>query len=205
MARPAHVLFAAALLIPLTGCGGSSDPTAPAAGTAAGGGRSADDDEGGGKAGECDALFGVTVCMSYDLTGAVSGKGRLAVSVTNGVERSPETCEEWARGAEKDGERRLFMPGGGPSLTPEFAGLSGNIITDYTGPGTYQKKNLSGQGSPSGIITGSGGTYVLYTPESTGTATVAADGSGSFTFTGLSSGTGTPTVSGSVTWTCHNP
>lgn len=206
MSHPAHWLLAAALLIPLAGCGGSSDPATPAAAGVDGGGGEAGDDGGGEKAGECDALYGVTVCMAYDLTGAVTAKGHLAGNVTNGVEQSPETCAEWAKGAEKDGERRLFMPLGGP-LTPgeEFNGLTGNIITNYTGPGTYQKKDLSGQGSPSGVLVNAGGSYVLYSTDSTGTATVAADGSGSFTFTGLGSGSGSPTVSGSVTWTCHNP
>ncbi len=100
------------------------------------------------------------------------------------------------------------MPAGGQvTAADRFGGLTGNVITDYRGPGTYAKKDLSGLGSPSGIITpGAGWTFVLV-EDSTGSATVNADGSGSFTFDKLGTGQyGHPeTVSGSVTWTCHNP
>lgn len=210
--RPVLWLVAAALLIPLAGCGGSDDGgSAAAAGpsAAAAGEQAGSDGGGGGKAGDCPDLYGITFCMAYALTGSVTGTGTFPGTATNGTEKSPESCAEWAKGAPggDDGEPHLYMPQGGPATaTDVFAGLTGNVIEHYRGPGSYPKKELSGQGSPSGIITPASKDSFILVDGSTGTATVAADGSGSFTFTKLGTGQyGHPeTVSGSVTWTCHD-
>jgi hypothetical protein len=204
-------LAAAALLVPLAGCGGSSSGSS---GTSTADGAAAADDGnggGGGKAGACDkGVLGPTICFSYDITGTMAAKGTLAGMTSTGNGTSYETCADWVKGEPDgdDGQPSLYLPQGG-QLGPgdKFGGLTGDIIEHYQGPGTYQKKDLSGQGSPSGIITPA--TQVNYTlqEDSTGSATVNADGSGSFTFAGL--GTGQyghdEKVTGSVTWTCHNP
>jgi hypothetical protein len=208
--RIAPWLVAAALLIPLAGCGGSSaDDGGPAAAAGAGdsGGGSGDS---GGKAGDCKRLIGPTVCFHYTLTGAVSGTGTLpgTLGTNNGIDY--EACADWTKGEPggDDGQPALSMPSGGPYAQGDvFGGTTGNVIEHYHGPGTYEKKDLSGQGSPSGIITPSGTYTFTLQEDSTGSATINPDGSGSFTFTDL--GTGQyghdETVSGSVTWTCHNP
>lgn len=206
--RLAPWLAAAALVIPLAGCGGgSSDDTGATAGDQAAAVGAGDT---GGKAGDCPKLVGPTVCFHYELTGAVTATGTAAgnVGTNNGTDYA--SCADWTRGEPDgdDGEPELSMPGGGPyQQGDEFGGLTGNIIVHYRGPGTYEKKDLSGLGSPSGIITpGVSRTFTLQ-EKSTGSATINPDGSGSFIFADL--GTGQyghdETMSGKVTWTCHNP
>ena len=208
MSVPSRWLPAAALLLlTLAGCGGSSPDAAAAGGTDP---AAAAADPAGGRAGDCAKGYGVTVCFRYELTGAVTAAGTLPglVGTNNGTDYA--TCADWAKGEPggDDGEPRLAMPAGGQVAPGDtFGGLTGNIIVRYRGPGTYAKKDLSGQGSPSGIITpGSTRTFLLV-EDSAGSATVNADGSGSFTFDKLGTGQyGHPeTVSGTVTWTCHNP
>jgi hypothetical protein len=205
-------LAAAALLVPLAGCGGSSS-SSDGAGTSTGdtaAARSDGDGGGGDLPAGCEKQLGPTVCFTYDLTGAVTAKGTSSGLVATGNGTDYGTCADWVKG-EPDGDDdqpHLFMPqGAGFKSGDKFGGLTGNIIEHYRGPGTYQKKDLSGQGSPSGVILpGSSATFVLVA-SSTGTATVNADGSGTFTFTKMGTGQyGHPdTLSGTVAWTCHNP
>lgn len=158
----------------------------------------------------CQQQLGPTVCFSYDLTGGLTAKGTSSGLVATGNGTDYGTCADWVKGEPDgdDGRPSLSMPqGAGFEQGDKFGGLTGNIIEHYQGPGTYQKKNLSGQGSPSGVITpGSSANFVLV-GASTGTATVNADGSGKFTFTNMGTGQyGHPeTLSGTVAWTCHNP
>jgi hypothetical protein len=133
----------------------------------------------------------------------------LAGTGTNGTEQGPANCADWAKGAPggDDGEPRLFLPQGGPYQPgDQFGGLTGDIIEHYRGPGTYEKEDLSGQGSPSGVITPSSTTSFVLVEDSTGSATVAADGSGSVTLTDMGTGqSGHPeTLSAKVSWTCHD-
>lgn len=208
--RLAPWLAAAALLIPLAGCGGSSDDTGAAAGDPAAAVGAGDSGDSGGKAGDCTKLIGPTVCFHYELTGAVTGSGTLAGNVGTDNGSDYASCADWTKGEPDgdDGQPHLILPGGGPYQPGDtFGGLTGDIIEHYRGPGTYEKKDLSGMGSPSGIITpGATSTFTLQA-KSTGSATINPDGSGSFTFDKL--GTGQyghdETVSGKVTWTCHNP
>jgi hypothetical protein len=199
-------LAAAALLLPLAGCGGSSSDSGAGSST----GDTAAAKSGGDLEPGCTKAIGPTVCFTYDLTGALTAKGTSSGMVATGNGTDYETCADWVKGEPDgdDGQPSLSMPQGA-AVEPgdKFGGLTGNIIEHYKGPGTYQKADLSGQGSPSGVITeGLGANFVLV-GDSTGTATVNADGSGNFTFTNLGTGQyGHPeTVSGSVTWTCHNP
>jgi hypothetical protein len=148
--------------------------------------------------------------MHYELTGAVTGKGVLAGTGTDGSGGSLPSCAEWAKGAPggDDGEPHLFLPQGGPYQPGDtFGGLTGDVIEHYHGPGTYPKKDLSGQGSPSGVITPSSPTSFVLVGASEGTATVNADGSGRITLTDLGTGQyGHPeTLSATVSWTCHDP
>jgi hypothetical protein len=201
-------LAAAALLVPLAGCGGSSssDTSSSTGDTAAAGSGSGS----GGLPAGCQKQIGPTVCFTYDLTGAMTAKGTSSGMVSTGNGTDYESCADWTKGEPDgdDGQPSLSMPQGG-ALEPgdKFGGLTGNIIEHYHGPGTYQKADLSGQGSPSGVITEGAGANFVLVGDSTGTATVNADGSGNFTFTNLGTGqSGHPeTLSGSVTWTCHNP
>ena len=204
-------LVAAALLIPLTGCGGSSDDPGAAAGdpaAAVGAGDRGDSGDSGGRAGDCAKLIGPTVCFHYELTGAVTGTGTLAGNLGTNNGSDYATCADWTKGEPDGDQAELSMPGGGPYQQGDrFGGLTGNIIEHYRGPGTYEKADLSGLGSPSGVITpGATSTFTLQ-DKSTGSATINPDGSGGFTFANL--GTGQyghdETVSGTVTWTCHNP
>lgn len=210
LSRRAGLPAAALLLALAAGCGSSDADTGTAAGDTGPAAAGDTGEQGGGKAGECDKLYGITFCMSYDLTGAVTASGRLAGTASDGTGPGPGTCEDWAKGAPggDDGQRRLYLPSGGPYQPGDkFGGLTGNIIVPYTGPGTYPKKDLSGEGSPSGVITPDAEYTFILVGSSTGTATVNPDGSGSFTFDKLGTGQyGHPeTVSGSVSWTCHNP
>jgi hypothetical protein len=199
-------LAAAALLIPLAGCGGSSSDGSAAAAVA--GDPAAD--SGNGRAGDCAMLIGPTVCFHYALTGSVTAQGTEAgqVATNNGVDY--KTCADWTKGEPDgdDGEPSLSLPSGGPKKDGDhFGGLTGDIIEHYQGPGTYEKKDLSGLGSPSGIITYDTQDNFVLQEDSTGSATINADGSGSFTFADMGTGQSgnDATVSGSVTWTCHNP
>ena len=208
-------LAAAALLVPLAGCGGSSSGSGSGgAGSSTGDTAAAvSDGDGGGGGGlpdGCQKQSGPTVCFSYDLTGAVTAKGTSSGMLATGNGTDYETCADWTKGEPDgdDGQPSLSMPHGAQyQQGDKFGGLTGNIIEHYHGPGTYQKKDLSGQGSPSGIITPSSTTGFVLVGSSTGTATINADGSGNFTFTKLGTGqyAHDETVSGSVTWTCHNP
>jgi hypothetical protein len=204
LSRRALPWLAAALLIPLAGCGGSSagsgSSTSDTAAAAAGGGLEAG----------CQKQLGPTVCFSYELTGALTAKGSSSGMVATGNGSDYETCADWVKGEPDgdDGQPSLSMPqGAGFEQGDKFGGLTGNIIEHYQGPGTYQKKDLSGQGSPSGVILPKSTVSYVLQESSTGTATINADGSGDFTFTNL--GTGQyghdEKVSGTVAWTCHNP
>jgi hypothetical protein len=202
-------LAAAALLVPLAGCGGSSSAdtgssTGDTAAAGSGGGG------GGGLPDGCQKQIGPTVCFSYDLTGALTAKGTSSGMVSTGNGTDYETCADWTKGEPDgdDGQPSLSMPQGGPVKPGDkFGGLTGDIIEHYKGPETYKKDDLSGQGSPSGVITEGAGANFVLVGSSTGTATINADGSGNFTFSKLGTGQyGHPeTLSGSVTWTCHNP
>jgi hypothetical protein len=199
-------LAAAALLIPLAGCGG---PGSAAAGASTSDGAAAD--TAGGKAGACaKGAIGPTICFSYDITGSTTAKGNVAGLTSTGNGTSYEKCADWVKGEPDgdDGQPSLHMPSGGATQPgDDFGGLTGNVIVHYTGPGTYQKKDLSGEGSPSGVILPKSTVSYVLQEDSAGTATINADGSGTFTFTDL--GTGQyghdEKVSGSVTWTCTNP
>lgn len=201
-------LAAAALLVPLAGCGGSSSGSG--SGSSTGDAAAAKAAGGGNLEAGCQKQLGPTVCFSYDLTGGLTAKGTSSGLVATGNGTDYETCADWVKGEPDgdDGQPSLSMPqGAGFEQGDKFGGLTGNIIEHYQGPGTYQKKDLSGQGSPSGVITpGSSASFVLV-GASTGTATVNADGSGKFTFTNMGTGQyGHPeTLSGTVAWTCHNP
>ncbi len=203
-------LAAAAVLVPLAGCGGSS---AGASGSSTGdtaAARSDGDGGGGGLEPGCEKHSGPTVCFSYDLTGTLTAKGTSGGMVSTGNGTSYETCADWVKGEPDgdDGQPSLSMPqGAGLEQGDKFGGLTGNVIEHYHGPGTYQKKDLSGQGSPSGIISPASTVSYVLVSSSTGTVTINADGSGNFTFSKLGTGqyAHDETVSGSVTWTCHNP
>jgi hypothetical protein len=188
--RPTAAVAALSLLAAVAACGG-------------GGGDSAAADGGG-------SGLGPVVSATFELTGEhqVSGKSASMPAVDNGV--SPQTCAEYAKGGkdEDDGETHFVLP---QTMNDKVGGKQlfvGVIVKDYTGPGTYEKKSLTDQGSPPGIIVD--GT-LYYTQGATASRVVVDDkAGGSWTFDGLSvknpDGTegGGPTLSGKLTWTCEN-
>jgi hypothetical protein len=188
---------ALSLLGAVVACGGSDSGDGSGADSVAA-------DSGGGSG------LGPVIKMNFDLTGdrQLSGASSSMPAVDNGI--SPETCADYAKGGKDadDGETHYVLPQnmndkvGGKQL---FVGVT---VKDYTGPGTYEKKSLTDQGSPPGIIVDG---KLYYTQGGTTSQVVVDDkAGGSWTFAGLSvknaDGTegGGPTLSGKLTWTCKN-
>jgi hypothetical protein len=207
MSRSTRRLLAGAaaltLAVLLAGCGGSSDPASAAAGSSA---DPAAADGGGSTDGGCTSDYGVTICMTYDIKGAETMKGTSQGTVSLNKDASATSCAEWVAGAPDgdDGRPQLFLPQGG-AITADspFGGMTGSSIQHYEGPGTYDKKDLSGQGSEAGLLIG-GKDYGQFEDSSTATVTVEANGNGSYTFSGLTAANGDskPAISGTVTWEC---
>jgi hypothetical protein len=191
--RSCRLMAAATLLLLTAACGGGST-------TSSGDGATAD---GGGSG----SGLGSTIKMSFDITGAVTVKGDSSSipAVDNGVD--PDNCAAYAKGGKKDDEVHYVLPSfmhdkvGGKQL------LVGALVDEYTGPGTYEKGQLTDQGTPAGIdIDGK-----LYFQQS-GTkseAVINADGGGTWTFTGLdvqnkNNTQGGSPISGKLTWTCND-
>jgi hypothetical protein len=84
------------------------------------------------------------------------------------------------------------------------------LVVDYTGPGTYGRDKLEGQGTNAGILIGgtSGSNYALHDRDpATSQVVIDGNGGGTWTFTGLIKDpekSGNPTISGSVSWTCKD-
>ena len=185
---------------PLTACGGSSaSSSASGAGAAPAAASSAAAGDQDKALGACGAnsypVSEPLACLSYDLTGGLTEKGTTVSSTSEA-----KTCADWVKGTVFGGKPVLKMPAAGGVSEGKFLGLSGTVA-DYTGPATYAAEKLSAVSvdlsAPARYEPGS---------SSTGTLTVKADGSGSFTFDGYTGTDGAPgTVSGTVTWTCHDP
>jgi hypothetical protein len=154
--------------------------------------------------------LGPVVSVTFELTGEhqVSGTSASMPAVDNGI--SPQTCAEYAKGGTDpdDGETHFVLP---QTMNDEVGGKQlfvGVTVQDYTGPGTYEKKSLTDQGSPPGISVD--GTLYYTQGDTTSQVVVDDEAGGSWIFAGLSvknpDGTegGGPTLSGKLTWTCRN-
>ena len=134
-------------------------------------------------------------CLSYDLTGDLTEKGTVVGSMSEA-----KTCADWVEGSVFGGKPVLKMPTAGGISDGKFLGLKGNV-REFAGAGTYPKAQLPNVA----VSLGSEGKYELV-DASTASLTVKPDGSGSLTFGDYRGEDGAAgTVSGTVTWTCHDP
>ncbi|MGX6607606.1 hypothetical protein ACWKSP_36590 [Micromonosporaceae bacterium Da 78-11] len=207
MIRPTGYLISArrlggiavlAVALTVAGCG---DPK-PGSGTGTDGSTADRADAGGGSG------LGPSIDMAFDFSGDVSVKGHSASmpAVNNGI--SPQTCAEYAKGGkEDDGEVKYVVP---RDMNDQVDGkrlFVGAMVKNYTGPGTYQRKDQTDAGSPPGIDV-DGKLYMIMTG-SRSEITTDADGGGVWTFrdldvqggNGVKAGT---MISGTLTWTCKD-
>jgi hypothetical protein len=187
----------------LAGCGGSSG-----GGPAAGPGPAAGSGPVAAPAGAANSCGSAEpgLCMTIEISGAVTVRGSLEVSMTGGAGLI-ESCAEYVKG--EPGKSRLTLPVAlGDKVDGHTIGIANRISKTYQGPRTYERKEL-------GAI--DGGLHVDVDQKSyqandatTAQAEIAADGSGKLTFAGLREATNSSdtspkgTISGSYTWTCHD-
>lgn len=188
--RARMVAITAGLLLATAGCG--DDPSGPAGAN----------DDGGTSAGE------PTIQATFDITGVVTVKDTVTSILPAGYSGTkPATCDEYAKGSTtSSGKPVLMLPNfvtedsiGGQRLTVD------GKVSDYHGPGTYPRSQLSGQGGAIAIMTGD---HSLSAGDKSNlSVTINPDGSGSFTFDqlmGMSNGTTPESISGKLSWTCKD-
>jgi hypothetical protein len=189
----------AAVLTSVAGCGAPPSAPTPEASSSSGS-ESAGPAESSGSTGDGACGSDAGFCVTVSITGAVTLQGT-AQALNLG------TCADFVKNT-RSTDGSLQFPGllGEPIGGREVSSV--NEISDYTGPGTYDKDKIR---SVAGVIDVS----IDNTPYQLDDATTAAavinpDGSGSFTFTDLKEGEeGNPTapkgtISGSFTWTCRD-
>lgn len=208
--RGLAVLLSLGLLLGAAACGssGGSDDAAGSGGSETGaedGTPSSTDDAGGGDAASAcgGEIYSATVCATVKVTGSTTVDDT-AASPVGGAPTSgglPD-CATWAEGADDELALPLFVDG----LSDGTAFGMQSLITDYTGPGSYDLEQLSGSGSSFTIVVGD----VRYQPDpdgqSTATMTVEADGSGSLEAGNFlvdnGSGSWSDPIDADITWTC---
>lgn len=194
------VATSAVALTSVAGCGAPpSAPTPEASSSSADVSPDAGPDTAGSAGdGACGSDGGF--CVTVAITGAVTLQGT-AQTLNLG------TCADYVKNS-RSTDGSLQFPGllGEPIGGREVSSV--NEITDYTGPGTYDKDKIK---SVAGVIDVSiDNTPYQPTDATTAAAVINPDGSGSFTFTDLKEGEeGNPTapkgsISGSFTWTCRD-
>lgn len=204
--RPAMASLALLGAVVLGGCGGSSSGTAKqpandsdAAGTSAPAGSGDSPPSSSGGEGGCGEVYTTSLCATVKVTGSETVDDQ-AVSAVDG-----EDCATWAQGT--DGELRLplFIDGlsDGTPFTME------RLVTDYTGPGTYELDQLSGEGSNFTLVVGSNRYVARPDGEASATLTIDEAGSGSVAISQfeVSDGAGgyTSPVDADIYWTCTEP
>lgn len=165
-------------------CGGSDDPGASGS------------DGGGGS--------GLKITMTFAVSGAAAVKGDHGATPGSDDGPGAESCAAYAKGSK---ESHFVLPSLLNATIDGKKVFLGALVDPYTGPGTYEKKDLHDQGSPPGIDI-DGKLYLMLT-DSTSQVTVDGDGGGSWEFTGLvvrdADGTdGEEPLDGSVKWTCDD-
>lgn len=206
--RGLALLLVLGLAVGASACGSGSD--GDDAGAADGGTEetaATAPDGGGGSEGGASAcggeIFSATVCATVKVSGstAVDDTAASPVGGAPTSEGLPD-CAAWAEGADDELVLPLFIDG----LSDGTAFGMQSLITDYTGPGTYDLEQLSGSGSSFTIVVGD----LRYQPDpdgaSSATMTVEADGSGSLTAGNFlvdnGSGTWSDPIDADITWTC---
>ncbi len=208
-------LLAAGILLGATGCGSSDsggssasagDGTETSAGSGAGDGATTDAEgsDGGAAASACGGeIYVATVCATVKVSGSTAVDDTAASPVGGAVSTDGVAdCATWAEGADGDLQLPLFLDG----LSDGTRFGMESLVTDYTGPGTYDLEQLSGSGSSFTIVVGD----LRYQPDpdgqSTATMTVEADGSGSLQAGNFlvdnGSGTWSDPIEADISWTC---
>ena len=183
--RSLPVALALCLAVVLGACSGSSSPAASGSGSAP--------HVASGGAGACVA--GGDFCGHIKITGGVTRETDFSSYFS---EFGTTNCTDWLKGSKDD-----------PTLLTLPTALVGDINTDaviqnYKGPGTYAVADLGGNlgGFQIAVVHD---TFIT-DANTTGTATVAADGSGSVTATGMQPSGDANVVQQPIdvtmTWTC---
>ncbi len=193
--RPALLGLAVLGTVVLSGCSGSGSGSDAAKAPGTNGESTAPSDDGGA----CGPVYTTSVCATVKVTGATTVDDRAASAVDG------EDCAAWAAGSEAELRLPLFIDG----LSDGTPFTMDRLVTDYTGPGTYELDQLSGEGSGFTLVVGAE-RYVAR-PDGTATATLTIDeaGSGSvaisqFEVSDGAGGYGSP-VDADISWTCTEP
>ena len=194
---PLAIAMCASLLV--AACSGSASPTASTpASTVASAGQASTSPTGGGGGAGCPASALIHFCGHMAVSGGVAREADVAASWPSfGI----KDCAGWLKG-KSDDPTMLDLP------APDLAsGLNLDAtIESYTGPGTYDIKDLVGEFGGFQVVVGSDGW--ITSAATTGSATVNADGSGTLQAKGLQPGGDVNTVQEpvnvTVSWTCVN-
>jgi hypothetical protein len=183
------MIVTAALVVGVAGCSSSSS-----------GGVDGGSDIGG-------AGLGPQVTVAFDISGAVSLKGKQNAAVPSNEGKPLADCAAYAKGSTDKNGRTFYTLA--ELLDGKVAGQDVSLqmwIKDYRGPGTYPKNKLVAQGQDAGVAVNNK-TYVIHDSTSS-TATTDGKGGGVWSFSKLAvtgpDGRPGAAVSGSVKWTCRD-
>ena len=136
------------------------------------------------------------MCATVSITGSTTLDG------TAGSYIDGDDCSDWAKGEGDNLRLPLFVDG----LTDGTPFGMQQLVTSYTGPGTYDLDQLSGEGSSFTLVAGENRYVASPDGDATASLTIEADGSGSLTVEQfeIDSGSGSYSspVDATVTWTC---
>lgn len=205
--NPGRALGAVALtaLLGLAGCGGSSAGAPDTSGSTATDDAPGDGTPGtaapGGTGGSsaCGDIYTSSLCATVKVNGSVTIDDQ-AVSAIDGGD-----CATWAEGDGDELRLPLFIDGlsDGTPFTME------RLVTDYTGPGTYELDQLSGEGSNFTLVVGDDRYVASPDGDATATLTIEASGAGSVAISDfeISDGSGgySSAVDADIYWDCVDP
>lgn len=197
----------AVLALGACGGGGGSGTAGNPFGAAGGNGGGGGGNGGGGNGGNGNAQGG-KLTVKIDLTGEVTLNGTLTMGIPGA--KLINTCADYVKGSHEDGQSLFALPS---LISVDTGKIDGKelaidaLIEDYTGPGSYGRDKIAGNGSEGGILIDYKPYSVL--PEGTSSQVVVdASGGGSWTFTRLAfddgSGNPSPGINGKITWTCQD-
>ncbi|MCO8276859.1 hypothetical protein M1L60_40395 [Actinoplanes sp. TRM 88003] len=152
---------------------------------------------------EFEATLGPKITLEFDITGAVTVKGKATATAPSGGRGPLKTCAEYAQGSAERytvaGE--LDEPVGAVGVAMDM------FISGYAGPGPYPKNQLAGASGPSPYIAVEDAIYSNWSEGATARASTDSKGGGSWTFTNVKNrheaSAPDDTISGTVTWTCR--
>ncbi len=192
--RPLTFALAMGVAVVVAACSSSSSPAASGSGAAAsaGAGAPASAAAAGGGAGDCVGA-GTTFCGHIKISGGVT---RDADFVSGFFSNS---CGDWLKG-NKDDPTLLTLP---IAMVADIN--TDTVIQNYKGPGSYDVADLAGNLGGFQVVVAND--RFVADGKTTGTATLAADGSGSVTATGMQpagdSNKVQQPVNVALTWTCY--